>query len=1384
MPGALEVDRLMCGGARGAGAPSDAQASALRAGCERLALRLASESAAAADAAAVLRQAGTILRISGCEAPRATRPALAWDVVRAAILTVEEDTASAHELLGEPWLSFLASLVDAQAQGGDAQDPGGLVDAPLALGAAWALLTAKSKLEAGELGSRGAARLSAELLKASRVDALLRHASLAPASGATPTHGLLSRCCRGLLDALCSDLGAREVLLRRGALPVLLRAAQAEGAADAGLGCVLSALSASSGFAQALAELPSGTCVLVNLAAAEVGPSSETAGAASVFCALLNACRASEAPALSYRLAEQGAASLLAIVVRAGARPLPLRLEAAEALCRLLIHGQGAGPALPPAALQGVATPATVSALVSLCEGRCEGGPLQASRGQLRHRLLWLLAGLAREASAADLEAWTQEAVGVRSALGEALRPDRSGDVHVWAEDLIVAMCGRLAPDVMLAFLRRGPAPLLAALPELLRAERPAVRARAVVVVYWVAGASSPGDRPEVLAALPVGSAPPRGFWPPRPEGALRQLAEVAVAAAATVAAEAPPGPSGAPTDGPASCCGWGMLLALCRLVVTGMVAAEAISGVPTSQACGARGGPSAALVAWLDEALRHLGSILASAEGPRQGSDEESLTMSSVLLFADLLDGPLRIAPRGREHDVDDSAEAETESGEGDSEDDAVVAVGRGAGEASAVLPISRRNVRLLEAALLRSLPTGLGAVARPGCEESADSPATSLLRATRRLGRREHGRLLTRLVLHAFSSEAADDAVAAPEGCARAGGASTCWQPLPLSRRELGRLDAFASTPPQGGERGREVRRWDGGQEFVCRHLCCGGSWRGLCAVLCFLDQRGSEEGWQEARLALSSCALRQLAASRGPLLRLGLGGSPVVVRALVQLAAGLLAGAASGCRCCLQLHVAMVALLDPTHTASPWPAATSTEALAYLWALVHVAGVSQESEDSERVPGDVSAVRHQLGRVVAGRLAELLAGPQIAEALCYADDNAMALVEIRWALDKVDGALPLFAGGRPASGEYPAIDLQADSWCPPGRILLAALVLLGSLALRPPAGRVPRWCVGLLSAAVRAGVLVLSSTPHPGSLIPGASDVLSLLRVSAPLAMAQLPGEADTLRYDAGKLLVVLLHRPPIEALLAPRTTLDALVEVPDGLQALRWCAACSAADLRAWGARARALLATCVDGEQVAADCSGDTAAEALQEGNGGDHGGGAAANLSIEGDEEEEEEQPAQLAPARLLGQERGNDEEKEGEEDRSVKEEDLKAAKSLRAAMADEVASLDAELESVEAELEAALAAERADAAAPLGDSSAAPHAHARAGPSAERASAEPDEEPTPGPALPPAAQKFLAALLGCEGGLGRARDAVLGLLQSGEERRGLARFQAYYILN
>lgn len=127
----------------------------------------------------------------------------------------------------------------------------------------------------------------------------------------------------------------------------------------------------------------------------------------------------------------------------------------------------------------------------------------------------------------------------------------------------------------------------------------------------------------------------------------------------------------------------------------------------------------------------------------------------------------------------------------------------------------------------------------------------------------------------------------------------------------------------------------------------------------------------------------------------------------------------------------------------------------------------------------------------------------------------------------------------------------------------------------------------------AALAAAGRVVASVTKPDGLLLGADDVMALLTSSASLVV-ESPAEGDErdeLRRLAGLVMIPMLHRPPIEALLAPQSSLEALEEIPRGADALRWCAQPDAdTGLGTWGAKARQLLKSFLSPEPAFANVS--------------------------------------------------------------------------------------------------------------------------------------------------------------------------------------------------
>ncbi|CAE8648528.1 unnamed protein product, partial [Polarella glacialis] len=356
----------------------------------------------------------------GCRGldPKLPTKALAA-AVRAAGLVASIPAASGR-LLEEPWLSFLSSTQ------------------PLTVAAAGS--------EPGEVCSRRLARLRTELQQPEIVTSLL--------SG----QDFLGQFSSELLGLLADDLTACSLLIRSGALPVVFDALQSDssGLVYPQLRPTLAKLSASPDFAPALRMLPPArACTLLDLAAEEVKMLGRESVAgcesASALQALLNVCKASCEPPLPQRLAERGAIGLLVAVVTDQGLEFQLRLEAAEALCRLPApDNDEPEAAVPSAALYCVAAPVGVA--FGLAEA-ARGHRVQQCR-ELVRRCGTDCPGFWPVQLGAQLLPILQH--GLRKALGcevcllvDSVQPCRA---RVWTLclDVIAALCGRLAPRVLL----------------------------------------------------------------------------------------------------------------------------------------------------------------------------------------------------------------------------------------------------------------------------------------------------------------------------------------------------------------------------------------------------------------------------------------------------------------------------------------------------------------------------------------------------------------------------------------------------------------------------------------------------------------------------------------------------------------------------------------------------------------------------------------------------------------------------------------------------------------------------------------------------------------------------------------------------------------------
>lgn len=1220
--------------------------------------------AIAGGASALLDHAAATL---GMRSLTASKPSglVSAAVGRAAALgAVDADVA--RRLLEEPWLSCLAGLVGSAASEQSASNTDGnprerAFALAAALGAAAALCRAAASEEVGERSSRCIARLRTELLTSARIPTVLRHAEVSALGDTELTElllrepreldstleeheprRLLSRLCRALLALVTDDLTSCGILLMEyGALSVVLRVARADGGAHrSGVGASLAALSTASEFPAALEECPLPLlCALVDLAGVEVKrlgadpqPSNPAATPSHALGALLNACRVAAAPSLCRRLADRGAVSLLTGILQNRTLSLELRYESAEAICRLsMLDDSNAESVLPAAALQCIATPPTIAALVELAAG-AEGNrrrssfgdatlAFRASRELLRYRLPWLLACVARTAASADITAWLQDGTSIRSVIRDAFDAGRSRDVCAWGIDVLAALCGRLPPDTLAKFLQQGPEPLLDIWPVLLRADRWTIWTRAIVVGYYVASCLPHGPaRRQLLGMLPVRGVAGQPPWRSGPgqsaesaegketpclEGSQRQLAEVAVAAASVVTGALANAAGGDSVEGLVGE-QWPMLFTVSRLVVAGLDALQALGWGQVSLASSRMGleGKETVFLRWLQNALRRIGKMLEKVEAASD-SDEQAhrgaqLWSEAAALFADVLDGPLR----WRQDNVEES---------GTEDDPNLVPAKQPETTPGSDLQrtMQREVIGLLELALLSSklypdleadLAANVSSSDLASChfmDTIGHTPLVSLATATRSLGRLEYGRLLIRLLLRALSEPVAGGAATQrsldESGLALASArdvlldasADAEWGALPYSQVDLDSLDSFVaggslerSSPqvPFGG--GKVLRAWVGSL-LTTR----SGGFFGFRSVLHFLDQVHTSGSWPEQRLLLTAAVLERLAPNAPHLAQRGLGTCVQVIEAVVRVASASLKGAAAfgTAERGLAAQIGVVELLTSAVRLSGgcWRASTMAEVFAYLWAALHVAGNGLPGAADENLEGQH---RWRLWTLASSLLDTLLSTQQVINSICQSDDNASVLPQIRWALGPVGGALPIFARkGILAAHEQEdhrldVMDLFEESWCPPGRVLLGAVPRLASWVLATK--RLEMRPIGadkLLAAALAGAARVVATVARPANLFHSASDVFALLETASAIIKDPPGSYATSWRCLAGTLLVPLLHRPPIEAILAPHDALGAIKQVPHGLAALQWCAkADTEAGLGSWGARARAIL----------------------------------------------------------------------------------------------------------------------------------------------------------------------------------------------------------------
>jgi len=1153
--------------------------------------------------------------------------------VRAAYLASMDEEASTA-LLEEPWLSFLTASIASVVEFSDAT-------LMAAYGAAVALVGANFLRERGEVGFRGTVRLGAELLVPQCARALLQSAAREMIRGEFGTEvdnqpefeppaqltdrvracnslGCLSR---HLLEMISDDFAACAVLLDVGALPALFRIAKSEGGAvAAGLSGSLAALSSAPGFAHALANLPSvHTSELVDLAALELLQLDGSAHMQPAVGALFNACRSEPVPPLPQRLVDQGAISVLVDIIRSVSAGSSLRLEAAESLCRLPQLGGDAQVYMPPAAMRCIAEPSTVAALITLCPNKRvslinTSSALRGPREALKYRLPWLLACVARGANAGDLLAWMEESVGVRALILDSLGHDRAREVRAWGLDMMAAVISRVPPDQLLDFLHRGPQSLIEVWPSLMSSNCKGIQARAMTVGFFIASCMPTGDTRDqllILLSSDCTSAPVSQtlgwkelaharftgigaceLW--SPESMQRQHAEVAIAAAHSITAEPLPVAHAIKKQGT-------VVHALCNIVMTGLDAVSMCGCI-----MGMHPGDNVAVVlsSWLLKALElfwdllESGAILSPSVPTHPHSNtlrvQFAVLLSDIIVMiigekakvCDSLEMPHRIKTEVSTASLQEPTCNKWDRQE-ESDDENEFTCHSEGGMYKALLGLASQ---LLEGLLFRHQVnvSSVGLSPLPHATDAMNHNRDLFHRlalATTAQGGLEYGRLLTRTLIRSDWRQVHCQAEA--ELSQGSDHATVHRRSAAGTLLETNDLDALVSSDRERTASPRvlaafvdiDLRTW------VEKHMMTGKG-KGLHAVFRFLDQPGLYTKLKERWVMLVEAVLQCLTTYNDVL---KLFHNSRTVELLLQLAVGLLVSPgqlqAGDIGPSLALHKSVVGVILPaTGCGCGWNASTFAEGFAYLWALLHFsASVEAQSLETAGYAAD------SLWDVATKAILALLSDPAILEILCHSDDNAAGLLHIRWALGDASGAFALFSKAcilTPPTQDSSDVgfDLHEASWCPPGRILLAAVVRLAPLVFPCLNNSESEICSrrpihDFLKAALEVSGRIVAAVACPKLILHSAADVLALLRVAAAIIKSPPAGDQDSASWQryAGLLFVPLLHRPPIENILAPCSALQALPYVPEGQAALEWCARLQEeTGLQGWGMRARALL----------------------------------------------------------------------------------------------------------------------------------------------------------------------------------------------------------------
>eukprot|EP00439_Symbiodinium_sp_Y106_P025759 s2827_g3.t1 len=1090
--------------------------------------------------------------------------------------------------------------------------------------AAGALATAARRVSAVDLhdSARGLARLRDQLCRQETCKLMARRFVESIAS--PEDHRIMAM----LIEFMVDDLNVCRWLLEGGILPALIHSLDVEANTDAScgsavikkskksmIGCIVQSLSRSTLFLEVICTTDM-LDVVVSMAQQEVKSvaSDSDSGRRQLpgFDCLCNMCHAIPESSIRFRqdLAASGMVDVLCEAVQL--EEYSRRVQAAESLCSFVANHSvdDASHFMPAGAFHVIACPRTIRALVDLAFPRNMKKPVDKTCECFRHKLPWLLAVVAR-AAPADLKLWCDENIGVRRLLSCSIS-GFSREGVVWALDILIAMCGCVPKSVLKDFLSRTPNALVCQLSQLVQHEWHSIAHRVLFVGIFCT-TFLPAAAPTMLVWVSSRVPPPLSSLPwhnsqsravPSPLSAERQLAELAFQTVLEMSLRL--GDTSDPSHALADDVRiyfFNVFLAAAGL--DALLAALLGGSVHDAKLFAPHRDKVATIASLLCDSLQALCRKLEAASAQGVLASQAS---GAVDLLTSILTGPLR-----SRIGFDNS---HTFAGDASST----------CGLPSVLLATGCAAVHLLEEFVFRwphclqPFPDNRVYGSRRGVQ---GMQALAVMHEFL-LTSKDLGRFLVRLFLRSFLQVEGCAQVASPK-CVSSG----------VSAHTVIEIDAEISLctyhVPKAAVTDSsvlfddEVKNW--AASLLGMDLCFSAFCSFLASCSCAVAS-ATLEG-----MVVNSCRLAQT----GTDLSICPPRSVRQVACLLHLATARFGRLSdSGGLPELHFHDLVVQLLfaqSPSSLSmqgSQSDASMLAEVFAYLW------GVAQASF-WHTLPSAMD-----LRREVARALFVLLDSRDVVQAIALSEDNASCLAVLRKVLRNEPGSFPLFASTKPGASDASVFDLHSETWTPPGRLLLAALVQLWQISDHTADG-----CGGLetldrlLSPVLRASTYLIAICPRPADLFSGSDDVKSVLRVAVQLVSSP-PAMSDEHPNDwqrlGGELMVPLLHRPPVVEMLNDPVD-QVLCEIKGGMEALTWCASytLSGAGLPgSWGAKARSLLSL------VSAAPESSQTADAPMSRSSSEVAGGSAVDAGFgESDpmEEPEDDVRARAAQARNLQEE-------------------------------------------------------------------------------------------------------------------------------------------------